>query len=358
MKLTYGVFEEDNVLATNVTSGSRQDSFCNGNSAWSIINAAYKPRHPKSFRLSQPEFVVSREASGAKYVIVLENSVAMNANNTWELLRTALRKFIKEDLKDPETQVGLVLFNEAATIEKTVSPIGPQNSHERQEIAVKIKHRFELSHKVQSCVRCGVIKAIEALQTSGSTVGANLILLSQGHLSVISRDDEKVLLDLSAKHKLRLFNMPLVDSVNNVSILFESLSYQTGGNSFLIEASQNEALDVYMQFMDSLREIQRRSEAKAPALIYEHEIGTDAVSIEANGEFVIDQHVGNQTEFQVYTMGSSADNGFVKNILLRDTRNEKYSDISDRLEYHYLSVFQVPFDEVRFFIWFEISFGN
>ena len=213
---------------------------------------------------------------------------------------------------------------------------------------MKIKHRFELNPRTQSCVRCGVIKAIEALQTSGSTVGANLILLSQGHLSVISRDDEKYLLDLSAKHKLRLFNMPLIDnSHNNVSILFESLSFQTGGNSFLIQ-TQNDALNVYMEFMDSLREIQRRSEAYAPALIHEKEITQEALSIEANGEFVIDQHVGNQTEFQVYTMGSSADNGFVKNILIRDSRNEKYSDISDRLEYHYLSVFQVPFDEVIF----------
>ena len=167
---------------------------------------------------------------------------------------------------------------------------------------MKIKHRFELNPRTQSCVRCGVIKAIEALQTSGSTVGANLILLSQGHLSVISRDDEKYLLDLSAKHKLRLFNMPLIDnSHNNVSILFESLSFQTGGNSFLIQ-TQNDALNVYMEFMDSLREIQRRSEAYAPALIHEKEITQEALSIEANGEFVIDQHVGNQTEFQVYTL--------------------------------------------------------
>ena len=140
--------------------------------------------------------------------------------------------------------------------------------------------------------------------------------------------------------------MPLIDSShNNVSILFESLSYKTGGNSFLIQ-TQNDALNVYMEFMDALREIQRRSEANAPVLIYENEITEEALSLEANGEFVIDQHVGNQTEFQVYTMGSSADNGFVKDILIRDTRNEKYSDISDRLEYHYLSVFQVPFDEV------------
>ena len=122
-RFIYGLFD-NSVLASNVSSGSRQDSFCHGNSPFSIITSKLQPRHPKTMRaLKNPDFVISRETS-PKYVIVLENSVAMNLNNTWELLRTALRKFIKEDLKDPETQVGLVLFNEAATIEKTVAPIG------------------------------------------------------------------------------------------------------------------------------------------------------------------------------------------------------------------------------------------
>ena len=347
-RFMYGLFD-DNVMAFNVTSGSRQDSFCNGSPPFSIISKALQLRHPKSIRqIANPDFVISREIS-SKYVIVLENSVAMNLNNTWELLRTALRKFIKEDLKDPNTQVGLVLFNEAATIEKTVSPIGQKNSRQREEIDVKIKSRFELSPKLQSCVRCGVIKAIEALQTSGSTVGANVILISQGQLSVISRDDEKYLLKLSQKHKLRLFNLPLVSAKNNVSILFESLSHETNANSFLIE-TQLKPLDIYMQITNGLREIQRRSEPHAPVLLHEQIISEDNLSVEASGEFVIDENVANQTEFRVFTMGSSADNGFVKNIFLRDIRHDKYSDISNRLEYHYLSVFQVPFDDkVRHF---------
>ena len=226
---------------------------------------------------------------------------------------------------------------------KTIFLTGPKNSAAREEIEVKIKHRFELSPKTQSCVRCGVIKAIEALQTSGSTIGANVILLSQGHLAVISRDDEKYLLGLSAKHKLRLFNLPFITDKNNVSIYFENLSFATAANSFLIETNL-ENLQIFMQLQNALREIQRRSEPQAPVLISEKSVSDN--SVDFTGEFVIDQHVGNSTEFLLYTMGSSADNGFVKNIFIRDVRHEKYSDISNRLEYHYLSVFQVPFDEV------------
>ena len=46
-----------------------------------------------------PDFIVTREEP-AKYIIVLENSLAMNYNESWKLIRTALRKFIKEDLED------------------------------------------------------------------------------------------------------------------------------------------------------------------------------------------------------------------------------------------------------------------
>ena len=118
-----------------------------------------------------------------------------------------MKKFIKEDIADENAQVGLVLFNEAANIARTVTKIGPKNEHQRTGISVHIKNKYFLSHKANSCVRCGVIKAIEALQTSGNTIGANIILISQGHLNVMSREDEKELKSLSKKHELRLYTV-------------------------------------------------------------------------------------------------------------------------------------------------------
>jgi hypothetical protein len=50
-----------------------------------------------------PKFVVSRQEP-PRYVIILENSAAMNKDNVWDLLRTATKKFIVHDLPS-EAQV-------------------------------------------------------------------------------------------------------------------------------------------------------------------------------------------------------------------------------------------------------------
>ena len=114
-----------------------------------ISNQNPRLTQPKALkkRSSKPEFIVTREIS-PKYVIVLENSIAMNLNNTWDLIKTALKKFINEDLDDPNIQVGLVLFNEAAYIARTVTKIGLRNQDSRTSISVHIKNKYFLSHKV------------------------------------------------------------------------------------------------------------------------------------------------------------------------------------------------------------------
>ena len=79
----------------------------------------------------------------AKYIIVLENSHAMNFNNsTWQLLRSALRKFIKEDLDDTESQVGLVLFNERGHVQNIMVKIGEKHSSSRTDLSIKIPNKF------------------------------------------------------------------------------------------------------------------------------------------------------------------------------------------------------------------------
>jgi hypothetical protein len=268
LRLRYGLFTNHG-LDSNVTSGSIQDSQCFGSSPASIVlnHSDQKSSHfnPKGALIhSGPTFTVSREEA-PKYVIVLENSVAMSMNNTWDMLRTALKKFLIHDLQD-DAQVGLVLFNEAAIIASSVSRVGPKNGPQRTDTNVLIESKYTLSPKLDSCVRCGLLKAIEALQTSGSTIGASIIMISQGHINVLSREDERELVTLSKKHQLRLYTMPLVQHKNNVSILFETMSFVTGGSSFLIQ-QKNYLLDVYLDVINALREIRSRSESNGPALV-------------------------------------------------------------------------------------------
>ncbi|QQP40877.1 Epithelial chloride channel proteinlike, partial [Caligus rogercresseyi] len=110
-----------------------------------------------------PQFTIARHAS-PKYVLVLENSKAMNDGKHWNFIRTALKKVLKRDFPG-YARVGLVLFNDGAHILHTVEFL----RHSRDDIARLIPREFSLSPNRGSCVRCGVIKAIEALQTTGTT---------------------------------------------------------------------------------------------------------------------------------------------------------------------------------------------
>ena len=60
--------------------------------------------------------------------------------------------------------------------------------------------------------------------------------------------------------------MPLVHKMNNMSLHFETLSHNTGGNTFIIQPNKPN-LDVYMDILDALREIRRRSESNGPSLV-------------------------------------------------------------------------------------------
>ena len=106
-----------------------------------------------------------------------------------------------------------------------------------------------------------------SFQTSGSNVRANVILISQGQIGSLSNEDAMKVQEMSKKHQFRLYNMPLVHKMNNMSLHFETLSHSTGGNTFIIQPNKPNRLDVYMDILDALREIRRRSESNGPSLV-------------------------------------------------------------------------------------------
>ena len=58
---------------------------------------------------------------------------------------------------------------EQAHVSYPVSRLGPRaNPQTREGLAVSIKNKYNLSPSSGSCVRCGIERALEALQTAGS----------------------------------------------------------------------------------------------------------------------------------------------------------------------------------------------
>ena len=81
------------------------------------------------------------------------------------------------------------------------------------------------------------------------------------------------------------------------------------------------------------------------------------MKFEEEGSFYVDEHIGPNSEFNLYTMGSVKHNGYVKKMKLKDNRGHSYAIMNDEgLQFHYLSLFDVPFEKVGcFFLNFFVS---
>ena len=166
MRLRYGVFEDFDPRMSSVSVSSRHHAFCRGNSVKSVVMSHEDFQSldaAKATNFTIPRFTVTRQAA-PKYVIVLENSQMMNMRDHWDFIRTTCKKFIMHDLPDL-AHVGLVLFNDDAHEAFPISVLGPRTSPQtRDGLAFSIKNKYNLSPSSGSCVRCGIIKAIESLQ--------------------------------------------------------------------------------------------------------------------------------------------------------------------------------------------------
>ena len=176
---------------------SLQQSRCWGQSAGQVIRS-----HP-DFALSQnlprlnftaPRLSVSRYQPPS-YIIVLENSAMMGSQ--WDLVRTVLRNLILEQEYLPDNaKLGLVMFNSAAYTEHPVVELSDPN---RQSLSLSIRSKHNLSPSTESCVSCGLQKAVESLHGSPGVI----LLLSRAEPAATQTDTWS----LAEKHQLRIFSV-------------------------------------------------------------------------------------------------------------------------------------------------------
>ncbi len=252
---------------------SRQAAECQGATVRQVVF-----RHPDFLQPPQltgtalswngsfaPQIVVKRQVA-PRLVIVLENSVAMNQREEWDYVRAACKKFLLHDLP-PEAEVGLVLFNDEAHVATNVVRLGRRMAAAgpRNELAFAVKSKHHLSARTGSCIRCGVAKAIEALQ-AGRTGGA-LIIISRGGggSSGLAPEEERELRRLSAKHAVQLFPItighPAPPASGEQWAGLERLAHFSLGSSWLLAETsylERPSLSIYMGLVDALREIQAR----------------------------------------------------------------------------------------------------
>lgn len=269
LRLRYGVWAglDDPLLVT-----SQQYARCRGKSSREVVmkHADFHGRRTVNF--TKPSFKVTRSII-PKYVIVLENSVIMNTKEQWDFIRTATRNFILHGLP-ASAHLGIVLFNDAAHIAHPVVQLGDkEKSKARQSLSLQIKSKHNLSPSAGSCVKCGVNKAIEALGGSGSSQGGVIVILSRGHgtSSYLSEQEERMLNNLSVKHKLQLFSVSTSNPENiHTTSNLDQLAFQTGGESFIVADKSNTpkpSLAFYVNIMNAFLTIERKTISQSTAVV-------------------------------------------------------------------------------------------
>lgn len=98
-----------------------------------------------------------------RYVLVIEDTRDMLIRESWTFLRSAIRKWVGQDLP-ANTEVGVVLSNN--TTGHRLLPLSPLNIHARSQVSGIIPFTPGDSH-TEACLRCGIR---QALDVSNSTV--------------------------------------------------------------------------------------------------------------------------------------------------------------------------------------------
>ena len=236
LRMMYGVWssvlQDNNTVSGDV---SQQYSRCWGRSAHEVILSHSDftlSRSARPVNFSMPVFSVTRYTA-PRYVIVLENSAMMGSQ--WDLVRTVVRNLILETEYLPSSaQLGLVMFNSAAYTEHPLVPLSQTN---RQSLSLSIRSKHNLSPSTDSCVSCGINKAVEALHGAPGVI----ILISRGaHVMMTQtpqqqQSDTNNIWSIADKHNLRVFSVvipPLGQTLPQIQL-------DNTGDSFVINSTSS-----------------------------------------------------------------------------------------------------------------------
>ena len=250
LRMMYGVWssvlQDNNTASGDVT---QQYSRCWGRSAHEVILSHSDftlSRSARPVNFSMPVFSVTRYTA-PRYVIVLENSAMMGSQ--WDLVRTVAKNLILEPEYLPASaQLGLVMFNSAAYTEH---PLVPLSLTSRQSLSLSIRSKHNLSPSTESCVSCGLAKAVETLHGSPGVV----ILISRGQSPAsVGGEVGDSIWSLADKHQLRVFSV----TIPPLGQVLPQLQLDTGGDSFFIN-STGSFLSMYRECLHVTDTILRRT---------------------------------------------------------------------------------------------------
>ena len=319
---------------------TKQNQLCNRQSSLQVIlqHPDFQPQNHSTDPVTDttPLFLYKRRRS-TRYVLVLDETRDMQVRESWNYLRTAIRKWVHHDLPS-NTEVGVVLANGTATHQ--VLPLqGLHVDRNRDAVSSFIPYApSEFSRP--GCLSCAIRDAVHMLdQREASAGSASHVILVIAPGMDFSTDSE-ALATHAREHGVRIvtINYPDASRLQPLDVLAE----RTDGSAYtVLEQKQNKDdtyLSTYFELSNTLLHIGHQyfegDRALLPLEIHRRQIVdlVDETSASSRhrgvtGSFMLDASLGEPAHFLVYT--HRGDSPMVSTFTLTSPSGVTYSARSD-----------------------------
>nr|XP_022916415.1 calcium-activated chloride channel regulator 4-like [Onthophagus taurus] len=237
-----------------------------------------------------------------RYVFVIENTKNMAVRESWNFLRSAIRKWVNFDLPD-NSEVGLVLTNDSDAVIAT--PIKRFKSEDKYMIDSALP--YYTSETSQSpCLHCAITKGLDMFNEMPSPATKVMIIISAG---VNNNSQLNDVVKKVKENKIKIASITYPNQIRQRSLDF--LAELTNGVAYTVnEQKQNvvhSMISTYFELSNVLYNIIERYYAgnknEIAFEIHRREIKSDRSSI--TGSFYVDENVSAPIKFMLYTHNPS-----------------------------------------------------
>lgn len=254
-----------------------------------------------------PTFVYKRRRT-TRYVLVIDETRDMQIRESWNYLRSAVRKWVHYDLP-VNTEVGVVLAN--GTASDKILPIAALNQERNRDLVSSFIPYSPSDSSKPGCLNCAIKDAIQMLKERNDVSGIASSVIVVVAPGMDYNTDHHLLSSQANANRIRIvtINYPDVSRLQPLDIL----ATKTDGSSYTVfERKQNKDdtyLVTYFDLTNTLFNIGRKyyegNPSKLLVEIHRREI-VDMVDESSKnrvvtGSFMLDSTMGEPASFFIYT---------------------------------------------------------
>ncbi|XP_019643985.1 PREDICTED: epithelial chloride channel protein-like [Branchiostoma belcheri] len=226
--------EGDPLSYHNREAPNKHNSVCGGQSAWDVMNKhqdfARGANPPREVGSTEPDFILLQQSESYRVVLVLDVSGSMQGEPIRRLVQVS-RRFIRTTVVTG-TSVGIVTFSADASIEHPLVRVTSQADRRG------LINALPSNTGGGTCIGCGLLKGVEALESVGPPQGGIILLVSDGQENRDPRISD-VIPELLRKRVI----VATIAYSRDADPTLQTLALQTGGLSFFSAIRDSTALD-------------------------------------------------------------------------------------------------------------------